>query len=183
MQSEVSGRSSFGLFTYGSLLNPSSACRVLGRSVEVYFPRVLENAAVNWSSPQAVRLVASGDILIANSLNIRLADSDGKSAVGAVIRISKDEIGNLLLRENGYSLIDITHRMTLSAFERVFVFADLRPLVVTEIVMTGYLQRVMDGVAAQGESFAANYRASLPTPSRLVDGEFVFLNETHQRLV
>lgn len=173
----------FGLFAYGSLLNPASAHRVLGRPVKEYVHCSLENAAIKWTSPQAVRLVGSPDILTANSLNIDLSAADGRSAVGAVMQITGGEIGNLLLRENGYSLIDITHRISLAKYDRIFVFSDLRPAVKTKVVMRGYLDRVLDGVRAQGEAFEARYRDALPAPSQLLDGEFVFLNETHQRLV
>ncbi|EKE17002.1 MAG: hypothetical protein ACD_10C00681G0003 [uncultured bacterium] len=171
------------LFVYGSLLNPQSAARVLGRPVESYTPYCLKQASLRWSSPQKVRLLNDNSVFVASSLNIDLNAAADRCAQGALLTVSTSEIANLLIRENGYSLINIEERIAAEYPGRAYVFADLRSNARETVVMQAYLERVLEGASSQGESFETAYRRGLPVPKHIIEGNFEFFDAAHQRLV
>lgn len=171
------------LFVYGSLLNNQSAARVLGRPAGSYVPYCLRRASLLWSSPQKVRLLSDHSVFVASSLNIDLNAADDRCAQGALLEVSSNEIANLLIRENGYSLINIEERMAAEYPGRAYVFADLRSNARETVVMQAYLERVLDGANSQGEAFETAYRQGLPAPKHIIEGNFEFFDTAHQRLV
>ncbi|PKO94453.1 MAG: hypothetical protein CVU16_02950 [Betaproteobacteria bacterium HGW-Betaproteobacteria-10] len=116
-------------------------------------------------------------------MNIDLNAPEERCAHGALLEVSCSEIANLLIRENGYSLINIEERIAAEYPGRAYVFADLRHTARETVVMQAYLERVLDGAISQGEAFEAAYRLSLPTPKQIIEGNFEFFDAAHQRLV
>jgi hypothetical protein len=172
------------VFVYGSLLNPDSAARTLGRPVEHYREARLPGARFVWGSPQWVRLVGAEEKFIAYSANALLNASMDDSLLGMLIEVSPEEIGRLLVRENGYSLINITRQLSSADVKRAYIFSDLRADARMDgPVMAAYHRRITDGVLAQGESFSRAYLDQIPPVARLIDGDFEFADAEHQLLV
>lgn len=172
------------LFVYGSLLNPTSAANVLGREVQQYITAKLPRSRFVWGSPQKVRLIHEKEAFTAYSANILLHAEQDDHVTGMLIEVTVEELARLLIRENGYSLVNISQRLELQDVARAYVFADLRDQSSPgSPVMAQYWRRVMDGAAAQGMEFAKQFTAQIPVPDRLIEGEFEFSDIEHQRLV
>lgn len=172
------------VFVYGSLLNPESAARTLGRPVEHYREVRLPGARFAWGSPQWVRFVGAEEKFIAYSANALLNASADDSLLGMLIEISPEEIGHLLVRENGYSLINITEQISFADVKRAYIFSDLRTDARMDgPVMATYRRRITDGVLAQGERFSRAYLEQIPAVARLIEGDFEFADAEHQLLV
>lgn len=96
------------VFAYGSLLQPDSAAKTLGRPVELadYVPVRVQGWTRTWTVADRVRCTGDGREHLARFLD--LAPGDGASVAGALIRVTPDELRRLQRRERNYRMEEIT---------------------------------------------------------------------------
>lgn len=171
------------LFVYWSLLNRLSAKNTLKRDVEIYIPYKLNKTSLAWTSWQKVINRKTKEIYTSASLNINLHSEENIYTQWSFIEVLPEEMARLIIRENGYSLINISDRISLKWYNRSYTFVDLRKPPENTIITKNYYERVINWVKEQWKDFEINYLKTFPTPWKLIEWEFIFFDNLHQSSV
>lgn len=175
------------LFAYGSLLDKRNAKKVFLRDI-LPVPAFITGYSLKFSSPQLVRRIGNNDTVhLCNSLNLNTQAKPSDSVLGIITALSIGDIGRLVARENGYSLIDVTQNVRLAdnctdiKLDRVLSFIDLRNLPSEGLpVMEEYYWRCARGINCFSDSsLQLTRKMQLPKPDNLIPGDFEFVDELH----
>ncbi|MEM6504683.1 MAG: gamma-glutamylcyclotransferase family protein [Planctomycetota bacterium] len=167
------------IFGYGSLINPASANKTLGRGmVPDPFPTaVLLGYSRCWDYVSRLRRegAAGGGPARAIALNVTTDDTPPDHACnGVLIHVTDDEIERLDLREEGYDRVDVTAQVTLDVTSSEMVGhvvwtyvarPERRVLPAGAFIAERYRQIVEEGLSLYGCAFAdAFHRTTRPSP-------------------
>lgn len=169
------------LFGYGSLVNPRSLARALGRDAASGYVRGwLRGFARTWGSAERVITADRPDGVLARFLD--LERRDGAQVNGLCILITDQEVETLRVRERAYQLLDVGDAARgVPAGARVITFAGAPRT--GEVTLREYVRLVEDGFAGFGDDFLAEFRASTPpAPPPIVDGPYRFADPAQNAL-
>lgn len=179
-----------GVFAYGSLVDPSSAARTLGRPVRqprparlVGWRRRFSTARDNVRSEKTFAREHDGwvppAVLV---LNVEPATGEGAEPPnGVVIPVTSEELALLDRRELRYARVEVTGCVdeVASDVDHVFTYvADEEHRAVEPpagaVVLQAYAQAVEDAFASWGDEHLDTYRSTtLPYPAPLMAGRLV----------
>ncbi|MDR2837402.1 MAG: gamma-glutamylcyclotransferase [Azonexus sp.] len=164
------------LFVYGSLLNPDSAGRALKRrpGPEQLTPVTLPGYRLIWNSISRIHSATAGEI---DASFLNLAAAPGVSAPGCLLDIDADELARLCQREKGYVAREIDCLTATGEVVAALAFIDERPPPSRlPPVLAAYLAKIEAGLALLPPDFAVAWRAALPPPQALIDGDYYFVD-------
>ena len=182
------------VFGYGSLVDPASAARTLGRPVREPVPARLHGWKRRWSQRRdnltcEKTFALRGDGRLPTwvlGLNVEPAGEDepGEPPNGVAIELTAAELDRLDLREIRYDRVDVTAQVTLDApggavFDRVitytakpFHFAPTPPE--DAVILAAYANTVETAFAAMGDAERTAYLATTgPPPVAVVEADLV----------
>jgi cation transport regulator ChaC len=182
------------VFGYGSLINPASAARLLGRPLGPgeLKPAWLEGFLRSWTLEERVVSIALKREVTAVFLDLTSAPAGRCN--GVLLEVSAAEMKRAQKREKNYDAVDITGRVSRidgahdqNASIVTFVarpeFRTGRPEDDT-VVMQRYLDLVQAGCNSLGEGFVRGFEGStLPHPYPIVDGRYTFVDPAQAKLV
>lgn len=173
-----------GLFAYGSLVDPESASRTLGREVLPPVPVRLGGWRRRWSQCRDNLAVektfarrGGGDIprhLL--GLNIERSDSEAEAPNGALLEVTEEELLRLDVRELRYDRLEVP---AAGGLERVFTYtakpANFAPQPPpAAAIVRAYLDAVEAAFAALGDGELHLFRETTEAPPvELVDAVLV----------
>ena len=173
-----------GLFAYGSLVDPESASRTLGREVPPPTAAQLEGWRRRWSQFRDNLAVEKtfarrddGDIpphLL--GLNLERSDSSDAAPNGALLEVGAEELLRLDVRELRYDRIEVA---PMGGFERVFTYTAKRANFAPQPppgagIVRAYAEAVEAAFAALGDRELRLFRETTgPPPVELVDAVLV----------
>lgn len=170
------------VFGYGSLINPVSLGRTLGRVVDAaeLQPAYLQGYQRFWGLIETVFSVALAKPVNAVFLDIR--PNPTSQCNGVVVHVTDAEFAALLLRERNYDRIDVTDKLvTPPADGRVTVFAgrgehQVTPAALECYVMQRYVDLLHTGVDQLGTDFATQFWAdTVGHRFSVLDGAYSFV--------
>jgi cation transport regulator ChaC len=177
-----------GLFAYGSLVNPESAARTLGRPVELAALTRLRGWRRRWStmrdnlaSEKTFARRSDGELFgHVVGLNLEPAEDADDAPNGALIAVSEEELRRLDVREMRYDRVEVTEQLELPAgLDRVFAYRAKRAHFAPEppddaVTIASYVEAVEAAFAALGEAELRLYLATTgPPPVEVVDAVLV----------
>lgn len=168
------------LFAYGSLVDPHSASRTLGREVPPGQPARLWGWRRRWSQFRDNLAVEKTFARLDDGrvpqhllgLNLERSDSGAEAPNGALLEVSADELLRLDVRELRYDRIELP---AVEGFERVFTYtaksANFAPQPLPHAaIVRAYAEAVEAAFAALGEDELRLFRETTgPPPAELVD--------------
>lgn len=180
---------------YGSLLDPESASRALGRPVfrDDLIPVVVHGYRRRWNVGEEVALGETGQRCTALFLNA--APEEGSRLSAAMMGVTPAELERLRWRERHYDVVDVTEATRLSGAcpvhrgGRVLLFVGKQEHLVDagspEVrLLTRYVTRVVAAAEALSPATASEIREGVATVTApRWDGEYRFLDPAQARLV
>jgi hypothetical protein len=177
-----------GLFAFGSLVDPASGERTLGRRVELVAVTRLPGWRRRWSTVRDnlasektfVRRSDGGLFGHVLGLNLEPAEEGDEAPNGALLALSEEELLRLDVREMRYDRIEITEHLDLPpGLDRVFAYtakpAHHAPKPPDDaVIIASYLDAVDAAFAALGAAEHELYLATTgPPPVPVVDAVLV----------
>jgi cation transport regulator ChaC len=180
-----------GLFGYGSLVDPASAGRTLGRPVAEVWPARLpgwrrrfsqarDNETCEKTFARCEDGSVPGSIL---GLNVERSDDPALAPNGALIAVTEDELDRLDLREIRYDRHDVSASVAAGrgcpGFERVLTYVAKSSHLAPEppagaVILKAYADAVEAAFEGLGPGQGAEYRrTTLPYPVELIEGRLV----------
>ncbi|MDB4948940.1 MAG: hypothetical protein JWM27_1589 [Gemmatimonadetes bacterium] len=186
---------SVALFGYGSLMDPASAGRMLGREVAAaeLVPATLRGYVRTWTLRERVVAEAAGGEVTAVFLD--LSPAPGRRVNGVLMRLSDAEMAFARVREKNYDAVDVTALVHPSPDETALGAAPVwtfiaRPAFVARpgdgemFVMERYERKVEAACARFGPRFREEFAAStVPADLPRLAGGYVFVDAEQARLV
>jgi cation transport regulator ChaC len=183
---------SVALFAYGSLMDPASAARMLGRPVAPgeLVPAVLRGHARTWTLRERVVSQALGREVTAVFLD--LSPAPGSRVNGVVMRVSDAELAAARVREKNYDAVDITPLLEpapAGGVGRAWTFVARPEFLAREedgemFVMERYEQMVRAAAAPFGPRFREQYAATtVRTALPRLPGGYTFVDPEQAKLV
>jgi hypothetical protein len=177
-----------GLFVFGSLVDPASVERTLGRSVELVAVTRLPGWRRRWSTVRDN--LASEKTFVRRSdgalfghvlgLNLEPAEEGDEGPNGALLALSEEELLRLDVRELRYDRIEVTEHLDLPpGLDRGFAYTAKPAHHAPEppddaVVIASYLEAVDSAFAALGDAEHELYLATTgPPPVPVVDAVLV----------
>ncbi|MDQ5882338.1 MAG: hypothetical protein QG616_2170 [Pseudomonadota bacterium] len=175
------------LFAYGSLLNPNSAARAIGRNISLTEYTLTEVVGYR-------RLWNCGEEVFSDSLQrtvtavfLNLAPHAGFCVSGANLRVTKSELERLALREKNY----YTHVLGIDAesgLKHVTFLARAEAIVTPESPDTwlpsAYIDLVADGCQCFGREFSMKFTQTTDCVEfPLLSGAYRFTDPQQDALV
>ncbi len=181
------------IFGYGSLVDPASAARTLGRPVEKPVPALLHGFRRRWSQKrdnltcEKTFAVRPGGRMPTWVLGLNVERADGSEGHGppngVLIAVSGEEIDRLDVREIRYDRVDVTEAVEVAAaglrFDRVITYtAKARHFAPAPpddaVILATYATTVETAFAALGDAERATYLGTTgPHPVEVVDADLV----------
>src|SRR6266511_1799725 len=180
--------SRLALFAYGSLVNPHSASRTLGRPVEASavvrvagwrrrWSTMRDNRACEKTFARAVDGVLLRHVL---GLNLEPSDDDGDAPNGVLLELDEEELERLDLRELRYDRIELTDRIERPrGIDAVFAYrakpAHYAPQPVGDaVIISSYAAFVEAAFKALGDGQRKLYLETTgPPPVEVIDAVLV----------
>jgi hypothetical protein len=177
-----------GLFAYGSLVDPASAERTLGRPVELAALARLTGWRRRWStvrdnltSEKTFARRSDGELVgHVIGLNLEPAEEGDEAPNGALLALDVAELRRLDVREMRYDRIEVTGQLELPpGLDRVFAYRAKPAHHAPEppddaVAIASYVEAVEAAFAALGEAERELYLATTgPPPVEVVDAILV----------
>lgn len=174
------------IFGYGSLINPRSAEKTLGRSLCrhemgcVTLPGYLRS----WTAPDCIKLQASDQqIQPCDALFLDLTADAQKSCGGIAINICERELRMLDIREKGYERCPVELRCSagkpLQAYAYIIPDAEKYH---DGIILARYKQMIDEALQTYPRSFAQRFwQDTLPSENPVVEGEYIFMHKAQNK--
>lgn len=176
------------VFGYGSLVNLASAEKAIKRPVlsDNVILATLNGYQRDWSYFNTI--FSKNLKRNTNALFLNLTSNDTAYCNGILIKVTKDELTNLKIREKNYACIDVTSSILAVTDANVnlsdsiiYSFICIDPMYkYTEsehFIMNKYINLVTAGFLSFGESFYEEYVNTTFTPDcNKLDGEYDFIN-------
>ena len=166
------------IFGYGSLINPRSAEKTLGRSLcsNELSCTTLPDHLRSWTARDCIKLKAGDQIRPCEALFLDLTASPGSSCGGVAIQVCERELRMLDTRENAYERCAV--ELMCSEGKLIQAFAYMMPeseKIHQGIILARYKQIIDDALSEYPESFARRFwQDTAPTASQVVEGEYIF---------
>jgi cation transport regulator ChaC len=176
------------VFAYGSLLNPTSAARTLGRPVTLndYVPAKLVGWSRNWALLDRVRL--TDDSREVDALFLDLIADASTDCVGALLRVTPEELTALAQRERNYSKVDVSSEIEVVHGRRFVEGGRRHTRVVTFVsrpehragaaqghVLANYVALLDAAAGAQGRWLHDEFSRARPPAVARVEGGYQFV--------
>lgn len=171
------------LFSYGSLINRTSAENVLKRPLtrDDLIPALLHGFQRCWSAREDLYFEGLGRQ--ASGIFLDLLPAPGSQLNGVVMQISPQELERLKLREKNYDCLDIAQSLQEPRPSgEVFTFVcraehRVRPGEPDAYIPQRYIDMVRSGCLAIGPEFLRHYDATTaPAPFPILQGGYRFLD-------
>jgi len=173
-----------GLFAYGSLVDPESASRTLGRPVPPPIAARLEGWRRRWSQYRDNVAVEKTFARVDDGtmprhllgLNIERSDSAERAPNGALLELDEEELFRLDVRELRYDRVEVP---PVGGFDRVFTYTAKRANFAPHppqgaAIVRAYADSVEAAFAALGDGELSLFRETTePPPVELVDAVLV----------
>lgn len=181
------------VFGYGSLINPASANRTLGRPhVPGPFPVAELRGYVRcWDAVIHTRRLEADDHDPARAVSLNITDQDAGPEPfcnGVLIAVTADELARFDEREVHYNRIEITGQVRATAGDidltqaRVWTYVakpEYRILPPGAFIAERYQQVVDEAVSAYGEAFSATF-AKTTRPTDLPRRQAIYDNDPNR---
>lgn len=171
------------LFSYGSLINRTSAENVLKRSVsqQEFMPALLQGFQRCWCARENLFFETLGRE--ASGIFLDLRQAPGAQLNGVLVKISAEELVRLKLREKNYDCLDVSQSLhePLPVGE-VFTFVcraehRAQPGESDAYIPQRYIDMVRSGCLAIGPEFLRHYEATTePATFPVINGAYRFLD-------
>lgn len=170
------------IFGYGSLINPRSAEKTLGRSLcrHQMSCATLSGYIRSWTAPDCVKLqkAAGEQIRPCDALFLDLTANEGKSCGGIAIEVCQSELRMLDIREKGYERCPVD--LTCSAGKKLQAYAYIIPeeeKFHQGIILARYKQMIDEALQNYPVSFAQRFwQDTAPSENPVIEGEYIFSN-------
>lgn len=171
------------LFSYGSLINRTSAENVLKRPLtrDDLIPALLPGFQRCWRAREDLLFEALGREATGVFLDLRSAP--GSQLNGVLIKISAEELVRLKLREKNYDCLDVSQALQPQLpTGQIFTFVcrpehRAQPGEADAYIPQRYIDMVRSGCLAIGPEFLNQYDATTePTTFPVVNGTYRFLD-------
>jgi hypothetical protein len=174
------------VFAYGSLVDPESAGRTLGRAVQPVGPVALTGWRRRWSlcrdnlrSEKSFAVEPGGEVP-PFVLGLDIARDEAAPAPnGVLIELSEGELERLDRRELRYDRVEVTEDVEAAGFDRIWTYAARAEHRCAEpppgaVILATYAETVERAFEALGPAQLSRYRETTePPPVRLVDARLV----------
>jgi hypothetical protein len=167
------------LFGYGSLINPSSLEKTLGRKLN---PALVRNAWLNgyrrtWNVYDFV--VADGGDGLTMPMAFYNVEPDAASRCnGVLIPVKNEDLKSFDIRERQYIRVDVTEAVQPVVPGIVYTYvgkAEARELPKDAVVAESYERLVADGIQSRGDRFKQDFCSSTPGHDlRRFSGDYQF---------
>lgn len=174
------------IFGYGSLINPRSAEKTLGRTLCQHEMgcATLPGYMRSWTAPDCVKLQsADNQIQSCHAVFLDLTLSAGKSCGGIAIEVCEHELRMLDIREQGYE----RHAVELICHEGkplpayAYMIPEAEKLH-SGIILARYKQMIDEALQDYPDLFAQRFwRDTLPSDNEVVEGEYVFMHREQNK--
>jgi len=166
------------IFGYGSLINPRSAEKTLGRSLCSHQMGcvTLADYVRSWTAPDCVSLQIDEQIQPCDALFLDLTAYMGQSCSGVAIEVCERELRMLDIREKGYERCPVS--LKCSEGKTIRGYAYIMPeaeKLHQGIILARYKQMIDEALQAYPSSFSNRFwRDTLPSKNPVIEGEYVF---------
>ena len=171
------------VFGYGSLVSPASAARSLGREVAALPAARLGGHRRDWGIGVPV---VFDDGTRATGAFLDVQPDPGSAVLGALLRVSAEELRILEAREAQYNAVDVTALVSTGASLDGPVLAFMgraqHRATRNRTLPSRYLELVTAAVATRGEAFAAEFWATTaPADLPQHEGAYRFASPAQER--
>ncbi len=177
MENTIAAEHPIAIFGYGSLINPRSIAKTLGRTVpgEALFVSRLHGYRRVWD---VVDEVLDPQLSRKRAIFLNLRRDAAASVVGVSFHVNADELVRLDVRERNYNRTDVTASLKPAFPGTVFTYiAKPEHLVADQEgwVLSAYEQIIDDGLAFWGPDFAKAFaETTLPHQFARFAGNYTF---------
>ena len=174
------------IFGYGSLINPRSAEKTLGRSLCTHEMgcATLPNYLRSWTAPDCVKLQSiDKHIIPCDALFLDLTAQIGKSCSGVAIEVCERELRMLDIREKGYERCAVELRCNEGKVLPAYAYI----IPETEkfhsgIILARYKQMIDEALPDYPNSFAQRFwQDTMPSENPVVEGEYIFMHQAQNK--
>ena len=174
------------VFGYGSLINPRSAEKTLGRSLcrHQMGCATLPGYLRSWTAPDCVKLQANDkQIHPCDALFLDLTANAGKSCGGIAIEVCERELRMLDIREKGYERCAVELRChegkPLKAY--AYMIPDAEKFH-HGVILARYKQMIDEALRDYPTSFARRFwQDTLPSENPVIEGEYIFMHKAQNK--
>ncbi len=175
------------IFGYGSLINPRSAEKTLGRSLcrHQMGCATLDGYLRSWTAPDNVKLQTSVDAQVqpCEALFLDLTAHRGKSCRGVAIEVCERELRMLDTREQGYERCAIELQCgtgdPLAAYAYIIPEAEK---IHRGVILARYKQMIDEALQDYPSDFAQRFwQDTLPAANPVIEGEYVFMHRAQNK--
>ena len=174
------------IFGYGSLINPRSAEKTLGRALCQHQMgcATLPGYLRSWTAPDCIKLQSSDNqIHSCDALFLDLTANAGKSCRGVAIEVCEHELRMLDIREQGYERCPV--ELQCSAGKSLQAYAYMIPEAEKfhqGIILARYKQMIDEALTDYPASFAQRFwQDTLPSENPVVEGEYIFMHRAQNK--
>ena len=168
------------VFGYGSLVSPASAARSLGREVGELRAAHLRDYRRDWGIGVPV---VFDDGTRATGAFLDVQADPGSVVLGALLRVSEDELRVLAAREAQYNTVDVTRAIAEEVDGSVYAFVGrAEHRAGDRMLPQRYIDLVAAAVSTRGEAYAAEFWATTePADLPRRDGTYRFADPDQER--
>lgn len=174
------------IFGYGSLINPRSAEKTLGRSLcrHQMGCATLPGYLRSWTAPDCVKLQSSDNqIHPCDALFLDLTAYETRSCGGIAIEVCERELRMLDIREQGYerSLVELrcSEGKTIPAYAYMIPEAEKFH---HGVILARYKQMIDEALRDYPGSFAQRFwQDTLPSENPVIEGEYIFMHKAQNK--
>ncbi len=170
------------VFGYGSLINPKSIQRTLGREIskEDLLEARLSDHVRKWQLVDWVIIQDPNLKRIIPTIFLDIVLEQGKEVNGILFQLSEEELDKMDRRERNYDRIDISNLIEPNVSKPVYMYVGKEKYTVPpqeSVVLAQYERLIEEGLSFWGNAFQQHYYESTLVHSfPRKDGKYVFIS-------
>ena len=176
------------VFGYGSLINPKSVQKTLGREVKIenLAVRRIDSHVRKWQLVEWVIIEGSNEERPVPAVFLDLVQHQGAWVNGILIRLSKEELHKMDEREKNYDRIDVSKLIEPKVDGETYTYMGKREHInppTKSCVLVQYEALVEEGLSFWGKAFEQHYyESTLPHTFPRKEGRYCFASPQQSRL-